>query len=122
MLILVTNLLRSSFRTHDRIFRFGGEEFVVLLRSVTLEDAHRIFNRFRTNIEQHVFPQVGSVTVTVGFTSTAGGSSVEVLGHADQALYHGKENGRNQIQHYETLVASGKLASSTPANNDVELF
>ncbi len=122
VLILVTNLLRSSFRTHDRIFRFGGEEFVVLLRSVTLEDAHRIFNRFRTNIEQHVFPQVGRVTVTVGFTSTARGSSVEVLGHADQALYYGKENGRNQVQHYETLVASGKLESSNLANNDVELF
>ena len=122
VLILVTNLLRSSFRSHDRIFRFGGEEFVVLLRSVTLDDAHRIFNRLRTNIEQHMFPQVGRVTVTVGFTCTAGGASVEVLGHADQALYYGKENGRNQVQHYDTLVATGKLESSSVANNDVELF
>ena len=122
VLILVTNLLRSSFRTHDRIFRFGGEEFVVLLGAVTLEDAHRIFNRFRTNIAQHMFPQVGSVTVTVGFTGTAGCSSVEVLGHADQALYYGKQHGRDQVQHYESLVASGKLESSTLAKNDVELF
>jgi diguanylate cyclase (GGDEF)-like protein len=36
VLILVANILRSSFRSHDRIFRFGGEEFVVLLRSTTL--------------------------------------------------------------------------------------
>ncbi|WP_198970376.1 GGDEF domain-containing protein [Xylophilus sp. ASV27] len=122
VLILVANLLRSSFRAQDRIFRFGGEEFVVLLRSVSLESAHRIFNRFRINIEQHNFPQVGRVTVSVGFTGAQTGAPVEILGHADQALYFAKEHGRNQVCFYEDLVAQGLLQSAGVAHDSVELF
>ncbi|MGZ8318419.1 MAG: GGDEF domain-containing protein, partial [Telluria sp.] len=66
VLILIANLLQSSFRSQDRVFRFGGEEFVVLLRSTSLENAHKIIDRFRTNVESHEFPQVGRVTVSVG--------------------------------------------------------
>ena len=43
VLILVANVLRTSFRAQDRVFRFGGEEFVVLLRSATLADAQMVF-------------------------------------------------------------------------------
>ncbi len=122
VLILVANLLRSSFRAHDRIFRFGGEEFVVLLRSASLENARAIFNRFRMNIEQYDFPQVGRVTVSVGFTGTGNGAPVEILGHADQALYHAKEHGRNQVCYYEELVSGGQLQAADVAHDDVELF
>ena len=122
VLILVANLLKSSFRGQDRIFRFGGEEFVVLLRQATLEQAQLIFNRFRTNIEQFPFPQVGRVTVSVGFTGAANGAPVEVMGHADQALYHAKENGRNQVCFYEELMRGGQLQAAHVAHDDVELF
>lgn len=121
VLILVANILRSSFRSHDRIFRFGGEEFVVLLRSTSLSTAHKVFNRFRKNVEDYYFPQVGQVTVSVGFVSTAHGSPVEILGQADQALYFAKENGRNQVRYYDDLVAEGHLQAKI-SNDDVELF
>jgi diguanylate cyclase (GGDEF)-like protein len=121
VLILVANLLRSSFRAQDRIFRFGGEEFVVLLRSVTLDDARRIFERFRTNIENHPFPQVGRVTVSVGFASISSETPVVILGHADQALYHAKTHGRNQVCYYDELVETGLLRSEV-ANESVEFF
>lgn len=121
VLILIANILRNSFRTHDRIFRFGGEEFVVLLRSTTLSTAHRVFNRFRLAVQEYPFPQVGQVTVSLGFVSTLKGSPVEILGQADQALYYAKEHGRNQVCFYDDLVASGQLASKV-ANDDVELF
>lgn len=121
VLILVANLLRSSFRSQDRIFRFGGEEFVVLLRSVTLDDARRIFERFRSNIEKHPFPQVGRVTVSVGFASISSETPVVILGHADQALYHAKANGRNQVCYYDELVEKGLLRSEV-ANESVEFF
>ena len=121
VLILVANLLQSSFRAQDRVFRFGGEEFVVLLRSTTLENARRIIDRFRTNVEMHEFPQVGRVTVSVGFTSIrAADSPVVTLGHADQALYFAKANGRNRACHYEELVSSGLL--QTIATNDTAEF
>lgn len=121
VLILIANILRSSFRSHDRIFRFGGEEFVVLLRSTTLSTAHKVFNRFRLAVQEYPFPQVGQVTVSMGFVSTAKGSPVEILGQADQALYYAKEHGRNQVCFYDDLVASGQLAAKV-ANDDVELF
>ncbi|SFB75787.1 GGDEF domain-containing protein [Massilia yuzhufengensis] len=121
VLILVANLLQSSFRAQDRVFRFGGEEFVVLLRSTTLENARRIIDRFRTNVETHEFPQVGRVTVSVGFTSIrVADSPVVTLGHADQALYFAKANGRNRACHYEELVAGGLL--QTVATNDTAEF
>ena len=121
VLILIANILRSSFRSRDRIFRFGGEEFVVLLRSTTLSTAHKVFNRFRLAVQEYHFPQVGQVTVSLGFVSTTRGSPVEILGQADQALYYAKEHGRNQVCFYDDLVASGHLATKV-ANDDVELF
>jgi diguanylate cyclase (GGDEF)-like protein len=122
VLILIANMLQSSFRSHDRVFRFGGEEFVVLLRSTTAENAGRIIDRFRKAVEGHEFPQVGKVTVSIGFTSIkACESPVVTLGHADQALYYAKTHGRNQVCHYDQLVADGLLQAVAPTTT-VELF
>ena len=121
VLILIANLLQSSFRAHDRVFRFGGEEFVVLLRSTPLEDAQKVIERFRNNVAGHTFPQVGRVTVSVGFVSiSARDAPVVTLGHADQALYYAKSHGRNQSCHYDQLIASGQLA--VVASNDTAEF
>jgi diguanylate cyclase (GGDEF)-like protein len=122
VLILIANLLQSSFRAQDRVFRFGGEEFVVLLRSTTVENAWKIIERFRTNVESHEFPQVGQVTVSVGFVSiSAYESPVVTLGHADQALYYAKSNGRNQACHYDDLVSHGVL-QAVASNDTAEFF
>jgi diguanylate cyclase (GGDEF)-like protein len=122
VLILIANLLQTSFRSQDRVFRFGGEEFVVLLRSTTLDNARRIIERFRADVEAHAFPQVGRVTVSVGFTSvSAADSPVVTLGHADQALYYAKANGRNRVCHYEELVAGG-LLQTVAVNDTAEFF
>ncbi|MFP5393974.1 MAG: GGDEF domain-containing protein [Gammaproteobacteria bacterium] len=122
VLILIANLLQSSFRSQDRVFRFGGEEFVVLLRSTTLENARKIIERFRANVEAHDFPQVGTVTVSVGFVSiSAFDPPVIILGHADQALYYAKSHGRNRACHYDELVAGGLLQANA-ANEDAEFF
>lgn len=117
VLILVANLMTSSFREADRIFRFGGEEFVILLHAASLEDVKTIVERFRHTVESHVFPQVGKITVSVGYTSFHPKESpVEVLGHADQALYFAKTHGRNRSCHYEQLVANGELI----VNDDIQ--
>ncbi len=121
VLILVANILRSSFRTQDRIFRFGGEEFVILLRSTTLDDARKIFERFRTNVEGYDFPQVGRVTASLGFSSIKKQTPVTILGHADQALYFAKSNGRNMVCYYDELVSDGKLQAEV-SHESVEFF
>ena len=121
VLILLANVLRSSFRSNDRVFRFGGEEFVVLLRSISLEEARTTLNHFREAVQEYPFPQVGQVTVSIGFVNATAGSPVEILGQADQALYYAKEHGRNQVCFYDDLVASGDLTIKI-AHDDVELF
>ncbi|HEY8101667.1 MAG TPA: GGDEF domain-containing protein [Burkholderiaceae bacterium] len=121
VLLLVANLLRSSFRTQDRIFRFGGEEFVILLRSTTLDSAQKILECFRRAVEHYDFPQVGKVTVSLGFVSISSETPVVILGHADQALYYAKEHGRNQVCFYDDLVATGQLQGQK-TNDSVEFF
>jgi diguanylate cyclase (GGDEF)-like protein len=121
VLILIANLLQSSFRAHDRVFRFGGEEFVVLLRWTSLDNARRIIDRFRNNVARHEFPQVGKVTVSVGFVGICmSDAPVVILGHADQALYYAKSHGRNQTCHYDQLLNGGLLAPV--ASNDTADF
>ena len=122
VLILIANLLQSSFRAQDRVFRFGGEEFVVLLRSTTLDHAQKIIDRFRVNVESHPFPQVGQITVSIGFVSiSAYEAPVVVLGRADQALYFAKSHGRNLACHYDELVDSG-LLHAVESNDTAEFF
>jgi len=122
VLILIANLLTSSFRAQDRVFRFGGEEFVVLLRSTSLNNAKKIIDRFRMNVESHDFPQVGQVTVSVGFVSiSAFEAPVIILGRADQALYYAKSHGRNLACHYDELVAGG-LLQTVESNDTAEFF
>ena len=122
VLILIANLLTSSFRAQDRVFRFGGEEFVVLLRSTSLNNAKKIIDRFRMNVESHNFPQVGRVTVSIGFVSiSAFEAPVIILGRADQALYYAKSHGRNLACHYDELVAGG-LLQTVESNDTAEFF
>ena len=122
VLILVANILRASFRAQDCIFRFGGEEFVILLRSTTLEDARMVFERFRANVERHAFPQVGRITISLGFAAITQETPVVILGHADQALYHAKDSGRNRVCHYDELVEQGIINLGKQTESSVELF
>jgi PleD family two-component response regulator len=93
-----------------------------LLRSTALENAHRIIDRFRGNVESYQFPQVGQVTVSVGFVSISPyDSPVVTLGHADQSLYYAKTHGRNQVCHYNELVERGLLQTVT-SNDTAEFF
>ncbi len=116
VLLRVGDLMRKTFRSDDRLFRFGGEEFVVILNAEGADNAARGFDRFRHAVEKHEFPQVGQVTCSIGFTR-AGGAEVptDVLGRADEALYYGKEHGRNQVNGYEQLVAAGSVATPVAA-------
>jgi diguanylate cyclase (GGDEF)-like protein len=120
VLLRVAEVMRKSFRGSDKLFRFGGEEFVVLLRHVPAYNAHMVFDRFRQAVEEHEFPQVGQVTCSLGYVQIDPSlTPAEILGRADEALYYCKDNGRNQISRYETLVQTGKVhAPVAPAANE----
>jgi diguanylate cyclase (GGDEF)-like protein len=115
--------MRSTFRFHDHLFRFGGEEFVVLMRCGSEADAASAFERLRTNVSDYAFPRVGRITVSVGFTSLRPEDTPSAaFERADKAVYWAKQNGRDQVAHHADLVARGLLAEASPDNSDAELF
>jgi diguanylate cyclase (GGDEF)-like protein len=124
VLTLMARLMVQSFRHEDLLFRYGGEEFAVVLVNADLEIAEAALERFRRKVEAHAFPQIGHLTVSIGFTAMGQERGMEqAVTCADKALYFGKNNGRNQSHCYETLVASGKLEPIAEARGgEVELF
>ena len=123
VLLLLANIMRKSFRGLDILFRFGGEEFVIILRSTSQQGAFNALERFRLAVEEFDFPQVGSITTSIGFVEiTQHSIPTEILGSADEALYFSKDNGRNQLNQYEKLVAQGNIARHDASADDIELF
>jgi diguanylate cyclase (GGDEF)-like protein len=122
VLLLIATMMKAAFRSQDKLFRFGGEEFVILLKPTKEKEAYGAFERFRKSVEAREFPIVGRVTVSVGFARIKPTDQPSaIFDRADQALYWVKKNGRNQSCHYETLVASGALTEKD-TKSDVEFF
>jgi diguanylate cyclase (GGDEF)-like protein len=123
VLLLVARLLKQAFRGADQLFRFGGEEFIIVLDRATKPGAQIAFNRARAMVEECRFPQVGKVTFSLGYTridpQDAAGTCIE---RADAALYYAKHHGRNNVQSYEALVEAGELKAKKNGVTDVELF
>lgn len=123
VLVHFTRLMNHSFRPYDYLFRYGGEEFVVILQNVKLETGLAILERFCKAVEAYDFPQVGKKTVSIGVVQiVAGELPSTLLDKADKALYYAKQNGRNRVCAYEHLVAAGQLQENNLSSGDVELF
>jgi len=123
VLVQLSRLMSSSFRGNDLVFRFGGEEFVVILRDCTLNNARKILDRFRQKASAYAYPRIGHKTVSIGIAQINSNElPTTILDRADRALYFSKENGRNQCNVYEELVADGKLAPASPDTDNIELF
>lgn len=103
VLVAVAETLRESVRDVDRVCRFGGEEFTVLLPDSDAEAARRTAERIRAAVEARAVEigpqQTVNVTLSLGFvTYPAGGSTPDaLLKGADTAMYRSKEEGRNRV-------------------------
>lgn len=123
VLIMLSQVMRHSFRFDDQLFRFGGEEFVALLQPTNRERALATLERFRTDVEKMVFSRVGHVTVSIGFSQLlTNDTPTDVIDRADEALYYAKRSGRNRVENYEQLIAEQKLTARDIAKGEVELF
>jgi diguanylate cyclase (GGDEF)-like protein len=120
VLLLVAQLMRRAFRHGDRIYRFGGEEFLVLLRCPNTDSARVAFERLRVQIGVHDFPQVGHLTVSIGYTAIhADDTPGLAIERADLALYKAKSEGRDRTIAHADLV----LARTTDATRgELEFF
>jgi diguanylate cyclase (GGDEF)-like protein len=122
VLVVLGQKLLSHFRGFDEAFRYGGEEFAIVLHNVNIDQAYKIVDRFRSNFSEVVFPQIGNVTISAGITSFESGRlPITLVDHADKALYFAKEHGRNQVCIYEHLLANGQLDTVQP-KSDFEIF
>lgn len=122
VLLLVARILNNTFRTYDRIYRFGGEQFAVLMHCPDEALVLAAFERFRANMEKFNFPQVGRVTACAGFTRvTAEDSPSTTLERAERAVDYAQRNGRNQVFCHDELVRKGLFGDAIKVGA-VDLF
>lgn len=101
VLIQIGDILYDSIRSSDAVFRWGGEEFVIMLRGISEELGCSVAERIRKTIEAHNFGIDRKVTISIGMLHIGTGASVELLTNylrrADRALYRAKADGRNRV-------------------------
>lgn len=100
------DICRSILRENDLLARFGGEEFIVVLPSTTVDRAALTAERIRTTITTEVAHQLGDdkqITVSMGVSELLPTDSrcEQVIQRMDEALYRAKEAGRDKVVKYE---------------------
>jgi diguanylate cyclase (GGDEF)-like protein len=108
VLSLVARVMNNTFRTYDRIYRFGGEHYGVLMHCPDEALVLAAFERFRANVEKFKFPQVGRITVSCGFTSVMENDSPSsALDKTQRAVDFAKRSGGNKACSYLGLERRG---------------
>lgn len=97
----LASVIRTVVRAEDIVARYGGEEFTILLPETSPDHALHLGRRLRQTIEAYALPQVAGVkhvTVSVGVALLdLDDDGMELFGRADQAMYHVKRAGGNQV-------------------------
>ncbi len=105
----LSDVLVKTFRGSDTPCRYGGEEFAVLMPGASSEIAYRRAEELRMTVESEVVRYSGEelkITISSGVaTYPESGSSVQsLIKSADKALYAAKDNGRNNVKHFDELI------------------
>ncbi|MEM8982998.1 MAG: diguanylate cyclase [Pseudomonadota bacterium] len=113
----IATLLQTSVRRSDRLYRYGGEEFVVLMPATNEDDARVLGERQRELVATQTLPS-GSLTISVGIATLVNGSfanEAEFFAAADEALYVAKQDGRNRVVDVTEAISTraAKLATAT---------
>ncbi|MDR1657079.1 MAG: GGDEF domain-containing protein [Deltaproteobacteria bacterium] len=100
----MARLIKETLRNDDFIFRYGGDEFVIILPEAKLNDTINVADKLRRQVELMDFylsktsDKTIHVTISVGVSQAVkGDTAISVLTRADQALYKSKEQGRNRV-------------------------
>jgi len=101
---VLTDIVRAAQRTlrkHDEIYRYGGEEFAVILRDVALPEAQAAIERLARGVRrlgiEHEGSSHGIVTVSAGVAGGPSQTPESWIARADAALYAAKDGGRNRV-------------------------
>jgi diguanylate cyclase (GGDEF)-like protein len=97
----VAKWIKESLRDSDAVFRFGGEEFVILLSETDLAGAELVAERIRNTIESHTLAYdmaTVNITASLGVSALRDNDTVDTfVKRADDAMYKAKKNGRNRV-------------------------
>jgi two-component system, cell cycle response regulator len=102
VLVRFSQILKSCLRANDSAYRYGGEEFTVILPETGAEEARTVAQRIRTALEAETFipasGQAVSKTISIGVTEYAPMEGMmSFVKRADEAMYLSKQNGRNRV-------------------------
>jgi diguanylate cyclase (GGDEF)-like protein len=94
-------LISNNIRPTDKFYRVGGEEFTIISFSNTDETELGFANKINKIVQEHHFPKVNNITISIGSTKhRVNESSIALYERCDKALYSAKENGRNRVEFY----------------------
>jgi diguanylate cyclase (GGDEF)-like protein len=101
VLITLAGLLKAALRTEDTVFRWGGDEFAVLLDGMASRESLPAVERLRSIVEAHRFEFEGRVfplSLSIGLIEIDGSLNIgEQLSQADAAMYRAKTQGGNRV-------------------------
>ncbi|NWL17367.1 GGDEF domain-containing protein [Pseudoalteromonas sp. Scap03] len=121
LLILAQNM-RHFFRSTDLIFRFGGEEFVIVFEPTEADSISNKMAEFLQLVRNTSFPFIGNMTVSAGLARISPYDfPITVIENADKALYYAKNNGRDKFCIYEDLIAE-QLIKVQENDSEIDLF
>jgi diguanylate cyclase (GGDEF)-like protein len=93
----IAEILKARMRVQDTVARWGGEEFLVIVESVTREESAAIAESLRNMVEQGT-GEILKTTISIGVVhSDSGQSADQILTRADEGLYAAKKSGRNKV-------------------------
>jgi len=112
MLKQMGQYIKSSIRGIDMAFRYGGDEFTVILPQASLDDACKVADRVRKRIEVEMDSKGAPLTCSLGIASwpTDGVMREEIIQAADVSLYYAKQMGRNRICLASEITSSDVLS------------
>jgi len=127
ILRIASQEIKSSIRMIDISFRYGGDEFAVILPYTQLDGAHKVGERIRKAIESLMDTKGAAITCSVGIASwpTDGLMREDIIKAADAALYFAKQTGRNrtclasEVALSELLKMERKLKGETAVLNTI---
>lgn len=116
VLVEVTQRIDRSIRAGDLLFRYGGEELVVLAHGAPAEGAGRMAEKLREGIRRAPIGSVGFVSASIGVAEAWADDTPESWFHrADESLYQAKHAGRNCVRVAGAPPAAGPAAAQPPA-------
>ena len=99
ILVSLTQVVKEQIRGYDHLVRWGGEEFIIIVRVESQENILQMTEKIRVKIQNHNFEDIRRLTCSFGIAIYKEDETISsTITRADEKLYDAKNNGRNQIQ------------------------